>query len=78
MGVTVDGSNDNNLISGGKQLTFLFPRDKPAVLMQITLSEFDEGDRVLLEYSNDEWATTTVRKRDVGGEIGRASCRERV
>jgi hypothetical protein len=72
LGVETDGdASGDNLISGAKTLLFLFPRNKPAVLLQITLSDFDSGDLILLQFNNDQSAdeddVATTRKRDAGG-----------
>jgi hypothetical protein len=75
IGYDEDGNGDGDtLVSGFEALLFLFPRDNPAVLLQIRLSNFDDGDVVLLQYSNDLAAgeddqQALRRRRDAGGAL---------
>ena len=60
-----DADGQNGLISGSKSLLFLFPQDRPAVVLSVELSDFDEGDFVMMEFSNDQ-SSRSSRKRAEG------------
>lgn len=54
---TSDGSlgvtnSDDNLIGAGDSVRFLFSRAKPAVLVELQLSAFEAGERVLLQFDD--------------------------
>lgn len=67
--LTVDGKDgEAGLISGSKSLLFLFPKQRPAVVLSVELSDFDEGDFVLMEFSNDQ-SSQLQRKRAVVGTV---------
>jgi hypothetical protein len=68
IGVANDGDSDA-LIGAGKALQFLFPRDSPAVLLEIVLSEFDGGDEsVMLTFDRVAAADAPRRRRRALGE----------
>ena len=67
--LTIDGkAGEGGLISGSKSLLFLFPKQRPAVVLSVELSDFDEGDFVLMEFSNDQ-SSELQRKRAVVGTV---------
>ena len=54
---TADGSlgvtnSDDNLIGAGDSVRFLFSRATPAVLVELQLSSFEAGERVLLQFDD--------------------------
>jgi hypothetical protein len=60
---------DDELLFGSRSLLFLFPRTQPAVLLRITLADFDNGDVVLLQFGNDRAIDDQQRKREIDGTL---------
>jgi len=61
-GIGVAEGGDDGLISGNKELLFLFPRSDPATVVKVELSDFELGESVSMEYSHD-LAAKESRKR---------------
>ena len=44
---------NNDDINGSDSLVFLFKRSQPARVIEVQLTDFDDGEVVLLEFGND-------------------------
>ena len=65
---TEDGSDEKPVIGNGDVLEFLFPFGARTVITRVELSEFDEGDAGVLEWS-DKQAFDAARKRQSSGSM---------
>jgi len=52
-GVGARGSDNDDSIGPGETLTLLFARSRPAVIVELLLSDFEQGDEVKLQFDRD-------------------------